>query len=145
MQKLTYISSFLLFLFWELCWRVGSVYKNQSIFSGSCWHLRNLINLFKEIDSGAGTNDFFNKLVRDDTHMTSMKTGKFSRPPNPLSSRVQNSSTHLTLNVQFQTTPPPKPSPNYNQSVKRKHNPRMNIACYQVFPSGRFLLSVSTH
>ena len=32
MQNLTYISSFLLFLFWDLCWRVSSVYNNQSIF-----------------------------------------------------------------------------------------------------------------
>ena len=32
-----------------------------------------------------------------------------------------------------------------NQSIKRKHNPRMTIACYQVFPSGRLLFLVSTH
>ena len=44
---------------------------------------------------------------RDDTHMTSMKIAQFSRPPPPLSIYVQNSSTHLTLDVQFQTTPPP--------------------------------------
>ena len=33
----------------------------------------------------------------------------------------------------------PPPSPNDIQSVKRKHNPRMTIICYQVLPSGRLL------
>ena len=32
-----------------------------------------------------------------------------------------------------------------NQSIKRKHNPRMTITCYQVLPLGRILFSVSTH
>ena len=36
-------------------------------------------------------------------------------------------------------------SPNDNQSIKRKHNPRMTIIWYQAFPSGRFSFSVSTH
>ena len=35
--------------------------------------------------------------------MTSMKIGQFPRPPSPLSSYDQNSSTPLTLDVQFQT------------------------------------------
>ena len=35
--------------------------------------------------------------------MTSMKIGQFWRLPSPLSSNVQNSSTPLTLDVQFQT------------------------------------------
>ena len=39
---------------------------------------------------------------------------------------------------------PPPPSPNDNQSVKRKRNPRMAIICYHVFPSGRLSFSVST-
>ena len=69
--------------------------------------------------------------LRDDTHMTSMKIGQFSRTSTLLSSYFQNSFTHLTSDVQFQT--------------KRKHNPRMTIASYQVFPSGRLLFSVSTH
>ena len=34
------------------------------------------------------------------------------------------------------------PSPNENQSIKRKHNPRMTIKCYQVLPSGRLSFSV---
>ena len=29
--------------------------------------------------------------------------------------------------------------------VKRKHNPKMTIVCYQVFPSGQLWFSVSTH
>ena len=39
------------------------------------------------------------------------------------------------------------PSPNDNQSIKWKHNPRMTIICYQVFLSGlgRLSFSVSTH
>ena len=40
---------------------------------------------------------------------------------------------------------PPPHSPNDNQSVKRKHNPRMTIVCYLVLPSGRPSLLVSTH
>ena len=69
--------------------------------------------------------------LRDDAHVTSMKISQFSRTPNLLSSYFQNSFTHLTSDVQFQT--------------KRKHNPRTTIACYQVFPSGRLLFLVSTH
>ena len=89
--------------------------------------------------------------VRDDTHMTSMKIIQFSRPPTPpahpppqsshppppLSIYLQNSFPPLTLDVHFQTQPPPPPSSNDNQSVKRKHNPRMTIICYQVLLSGR--------
>ena len=47
------------------------------------------------------------KLLRDDTHMTPMKIVQFSRSPPPLSIYVQNSSTPLTLGVQFQTKPSP--------------------------------------
>ena len=69
--------------------------------------------------------------LRDDTHMKSMRTGQFSRTPTLLSSYFQNYFIYLTSDVQFQT--------------KRKHNPRMTITSYQVFPSGRLLFSVSTH
>ena len=60
--------------------------------------------------------------IRDDTHMTPMKNVQFSTPPvpAPLSSYVQNSSTPLTLDVQFQTKSPP--SPYDNQSIKRKQS-----------------------
>ena len=78
-------------------------------------------------------------------HMTSMKISWFSRHSTPLSSYVQNSSTPLTLDVQLQTNPLLLSSPNYRQTIKRKQNLRMIVVCYQVFPSGRFLFSVSTH
>ena len=74
-----------------------------------------------------------------------MKIFQFSRPFTPPG---QNSVLpRLTFDVQFQTNPPP-PTPsssNDNQSIKRKHNPRMTVISYQVFPSGRLLFSVSTH
>ena len=65
------------------------------------------------------------------------KLSNFQDPPPPLSIYLQNSFTPLTLDVHFQTQPPPPPSSNDNQSVKRKHNPRMTIICYQVLLSGR--------
>ena len=61
-------------------------------------------------------------LLWDDTQMTSMKIVQFSYSP-PSTSKVHSSSTPLTLNVQFQTK---SPSPDDNQSIKRKH-PRMTI------------------
>ena len=48
------------------------------------------------------------------------------KTPATLSTCAQNSSTPFTLNVQFQTN-----SSHDNQSIKRKHNPRMTIICYQ--------------
>ena len=45
--------------------------------------------------------------IRDNTHMTFMKTVQFRRTPTPLSSYVQETSTPLTLDFQFQTNPPP--------------------------------------
>ena len=45
-------------------------------------------------------------VLRDDTHLTSMKIVQFSRHPTPLSIYVQNSSTPWNFDVQFQTTPP---------------------------------------
>ena len=39
--------------------------------------------------------------------MTSMKIAQFLRPPTPLSICIQNSSTLLTLDVQFQTNRSP--------------------------------------
>ena len=42
-------------------------------------------------------------ILRDDTHMTSMKIVQFSRPPTPLSIYVQTYFIPLTLDVQFQT------------------------------------------
>ena len=37
------------------------------------------------------------------------------------------------------------PFPNDNQSVKKKHNPRITITWYQVFPSDRLSYSISTY
>ena len=51
--------------------------------------------------------------------------------PHPLVQQLPNSSTHLTSDVQSQ--------------AKRKDNPGMTIRCYQVFPSGWLLFSLSTH
>ena len=68
----------------------------------------------------------------------------FQDPPPSLSSHVQCSSIPLTLDVQFQTNPLSLSlSSNDNQSIKRKHNPRMTIR-YQVFPSGRLFFSINS-
>ena len=75
---------------------------------------------------------------RDDTHMTLMNIVQFSRSLTPLSIYVQNSSTPLTLDVEFQTNPLPLQkiiSQLKEKSIKRKHNPRMTIICYQILSS----------
>ena len=46
--------------------------------------------------------------LRDDTHMTSMKIVQFSGVPPPSFIYIQNSSTPLTLDVQFQRNPAPQ-------------------------------------
>ena len=46
--------------------------------------------------------------------------------------------------ISNETSIPPL-SPNYSQSIKRKHDPRMTVICYQVLPSGWLSFSVSTH
>ena len=78
--------------------------------------------------------------IRDDTHMTSMKIVQFSRPP-PLVQLRPKFFHPLDPGRPISNEPP---SPNDNQSIKRKYNPRMSIICYQVFSSGRLLFSVST-
>ena len=79
--------------------------------------------------------------------MTSMKIVPFSRPPTPLVQLSPKFSHPLDLERPISNEQPPRPSPfpNYNQSIKTKHNPRMTIICYQVFSSGRLSFSVSTH
>ena len=52
--------------------------------------------------------------------MTSMKIVQISRPPPPMSSYVQNSSTPLTLDVQFQTRP-------YLQMITNQLKGNMNL------------------
>ena len=75
--------------------------------------------------------------VRDDTHMTSMKIIQFSRPPTPLVHLPSKFFHPLDLGRPFPNATTSPPSSNDNQSVKRKHNPRMTIICYQVLLSGR--------
>ena len=65
---------------------------------------------------------FLSFLTRDDTHITSMKIFRFQDNPLPFSNYVQNSPWPWTSD--FKEAPP---SPNNNQSVKRKNNPRMTI------------------
>ena len=55
-------------------------------------------------------------------------------------SNLLSSPTPLTLDGQFQTNLPRlslSPSPNDNQSIRRKYNPRMTIICYKILLSGR--------
>ena len=84
--------------------------------------------------------------IRDDTHVTSMKIAQFSRPSSPLVQLRPKFFHALELDVQFQTPPSPPtstlPPPPLSKWYKRKHNPRMTIKCYQVFPSGRLSFSV---
>ena len=80
--------------------------------------------------------------------MTSMKLVQFSRSPTIIV-HLCPKSFHL-FNLGRPTTKEPfsppthtSPSPNDNQSVKRKYNPKMTIICYQVvLPSGWLLFSV---
>ena len=76
--------------------------------------------------------------------MTSMKIVQFSRPPTALVQLRPKFFHPLDLGRLISNETPP-PFPNDNQSIKRKHNPRMTIICYQVFSSGRLSFSVSTH
>ena len=69
--------------------------------------------------------------------MTSMKIVQLFRYS---SIYVQNTSTPWMSNFRR-----PPPCPNVNQSVKRKHNPRMSNICYHVLVSGRLSFLVSTH
>ena len=60
--------------------------------------------------------------VRDYTHMTSMKIVQVSGPPLSWSIYIQNSSTPWPWTSNFKQT---SPFPNDNQSIKKKHNPRI--------------------
>ena len=78
-------------------------------------------------------------IFRDDTHMASMRIVQFSRSPT-LFVQLRPIFIHpLDLGRPIPNEPPLplSLSSNDNQSVKRKHNPRMTMICYQVFPSGR--------
>ena len=80
-------------------------------------------------------------VLRDDIHTTPMKIFQFSRLPTPLAHLRPTffQPLHLGRSISNKLL-----SPNDNQSIKRKHNPRMNI-WYQVLPSDRLSFSVSTH
>ena len=75
--------------------------------------------------------------------MASIKTDKFSKPPTSLVQLRPTFFNPLDLGRQISNEPSPH-SPNDIQSIKKKHNPRMIIICYQVFPSGRLSFSVPT-
>ena len=77
--------------------------------------------------------------------MTSIKFVQFSRPHNPLAYVCLKFFHLLDLGRPISNEPPPSLSPNDNQSIKRKHNPRMTVICYQVLPAGRLSFSVPTH
>ena len=68
---------------------------------------------------------------------------EFSRPPTPLPIYLQNSSTSLNLNLQFQTTPLQPPASLQMITNQRKYNPSMTTASYQVLLSGRLLFSAN--
>ena len=61
-------------------------------------------------------------------------------PPCPSGSKILPHPWFCTSNFRQ-----PSPSPNDNQSIKRKHNPMMTIICYQVLPSFRsaFVFSIN--
>ena len=73
-------------------------------------------------------------LLRDDTHVTSIKIVKFSRPPHPIVQLRPEFFHALDLGRPISNDPPTL-SPNDNQSIQRKHNPRMTIIHCQVFLS----------
>ena len=74
--------------------------------------------------------------------MTFMKIVQFLRPSTPLVHLRPNLFYPLDLGCPISNE---SPSPNDEESIKVKHNPRMTIICYQVLPSGGLLFSVSTH
>ena len=77
--------------------------------------------------------------ITDDTHMTSMEIVQFSRPPTPLVQLRPNFFHPLDLGRPIPNDPPPPPFPNDNQSIKRKHNPKMIIVLSHVYVIRSFL------
>ena len=70
-------------------------------------------------------------------HMMPQKTDQFSRPHTALVHLCPQFLYPLDLEhpISIKT-----PSPNDNQSIKRQHNPRMTIICFQDISSGCFFL-----
>ena len=77
--------------------------------------------------------------------MRSMKIVQFSVPLSPLVHLRPKLFYSLDFGHPISNAPPSLPSPNDNQSIKRKRNPRMTIICYQDLPSGKLSPSVSIH
>ena len=75
--------------------------------------------------------------------MTSMKIAQFSKALTPLAHLRPKFFHPIDLGRPISNELPPIPKD--NQSIKRKHNPRMNIMQYQVLLSGWLSFSVSTH
>ena len=61
----------------------------------------------------------FDRLLRNDTHMTSMKTAQFSRPVTPLVQLRPKFFHPLYLGRPILNKPPPISLPNDNQSIKK--------------------------
>ena len=72
--------------------------------------------------------------------MTSIKIVQFSRSSTPLV-HLRPKFFHL-LDHEHPISNEPPPSPNDNQSTKRKRNPRMTIICYQVLPTSQLSFDV---
>ena len=86
-------------------------------------------------------------IFRDDKHMASMRIVQFPRSPT-LFVQLRPIFIHpLDLGRPIPNEPPLplslSLSSNDNKSIKRKHNPRMTMICYQVFPSGRLFFSIN--
>ena len=71
--------------------------------------------------------DWMTLLIRDDTHVMSMKIVQISRPF-PCPSTSENFPPPWPWMSNFEWPPPPL---NDNQLIKRKHDRRMTIICYQ--------------
>ena len=70
----------------------------------------------------------YRNLFRDDANMTYMKIVQFSIPPIPLANLRPKFFHPLDLGHPITNETPH--FPNDNQSIKRKHNPRMTVTCY---------------
>ena len=74
--------------------------------------------------------------------MTFMKIVQFSRPPTPLVQPRPKFLHSLDLGRPISNEPPP--SANNNQSIKRKHNPRMTIMLSGLSFRSAFVFSINS-
>ena len=109
-------------------WLIGKSLKVRNMIGCLEFHI-----VLSEMLLTACTNQLFYNL-RDDTHMTSHFPDPTSHCPS--TSKILPSPWLWVSN--FKQTSPRPFYPNDNKSIKRKHNPRMTILCYQVPPSARF-------